>query len=94
MFSIRGGGGGGGGRQRKEMLHAYFLLLLLLVSGLDPAGPLFEKSLHALNKGNAEFVDVIHTDARPFGMTNDFLRLNTLLYFERYGYWLKSITSL
>ena len=64
------------------------------VSGLDPAGPLFEKSPHALNKGNAEFVDVIHTDARPFGMTYDFPSLNTVLNFERYRYWLKSITVL
>lgn len=44
------------------------------VLGLDPAGPLFElleerdESL-SLDKTDASFVDVIHTDADEFGIT-------------------------
>ncbi|XP_062583599.1 pancreatic triacylglycerol lipase-like [Saccostrea cucullata] len=37
------------------------------ITGLDPASPLFENSTFAINKGSAQFVDIIHTDARPFG---------------------------
>ncbi|XP_048766002.2 pancreatic triacylglycerol lipase-like [Ostrea edulis] len=37
------------------------------ITGLDPASPLFETSKFAINKESAQFVDIIHTDARPFG---------------------------
>ncbi|XP_017785625.1 PREDICTED: pancreatic lipase-related protein 2-like [Nicrophorus vespilloides] len=39
------------------------------ITGLDPAGPLFTKWPRSLklDKGDAEFVDVIHTDAGIFG---------------------------
>ncbi|KAK3089709.1 hypothetical protein FSP39_005811 [Pinctada imbricata] len=38
------------------------------ITGMDPAGPLFEKydSIVRLDPGDATFVDVIHTDALPF----------------------------
>lgn len=45
--------------------------LINRITALDPAGPLFEyPSRHVdekLNKGDAEIVDVIHTDAGVFG---------------------------
>lgn len=39
------------------------------ITGLDPAGPLFKKwpKELKLDRGDAEFVDVIHTDAGIFG---------------------------
>ena len=39
------------------------------ITGLDPAGPLFKKwpKYLRLDSGDAEFVDVVHTDAGIFG---------------------------
>ncbi|XP_056016708.1 pancreatic triacylglycerol lipase-like [Ostrea edulis] len=37
------------------------------ITGLDPASPLFESSKFGINKNSAQFVDIIHTDARPNG---------------------------
>eukprot|EP00105_Crassostrea_gigas_P024959 XP_011445385.1 PREDICTED: pancreatic triacylglycerol lipase [Crassostrea gigas] len=37
------------------------------ITGLDPASPLFEDTDFAISKESAKFVDIIHTDARPFG---------------------------
>ncbi|KAG5878261.1 hypothetical protein JTB14_026697 [Gonioctena quinquepunctata] len=39
------------------------------ITGMDPAGPLFKKwpKSHRLDASDAEFVDVIHTDAGIFG---------------------------
>lgn len=48
------------------MLQFFNIILCL---GLDPAGPLFTKWPKSLklDAGDAEFVDVIHTDAGIFG---------------------------
>ncbi len=41
-----------------------------MVSGLDPAGPLFTSSkVGRLDGSDAEFVDVIHTSAGTVGFT-------------------------
>nr|XP_034332462.1 phospholipase A1 VesT1.02-like [Crassostrea gigas] len=37
------------------------------ITGLDPASPLFEDTEFGISKESAKFVDIIHTDARPFG---------------------------
>lgn len=47
-----------------------YQLILERISALDPAGPLFSKMLkmvRRLNRDDARFVDVIHTDAGFFG---------------------------
>ena len=57
-------------RKIKNTILIYFVLIkadCFDVAGLDPASPLFENSPYAINKASAKFVDVIHTDARPFG---------------------------
>lgn len=43
---------------------------LFLLPGLDPAGPLFSSTHSAvrLDPSDARFVDVIHTDARRWGI--------------------------
>ncbi|XP_044740875.1 pancreatic lipase-related protein 2-like [Chrysoperla carnea] len=45
------------------------------ITGLDPAGPLFEfwdpnPDVHNLDQGDARFVDIIHTSCDDFGITN------------------------
>ncbi|XP_061177473.1 pancreatic triacylglycerol lipase-like [Saccostrea echinata] len=37
------------------------------ITGLDPSSPLFENTNFGINKDSAQFVDIIHTDARKFG---------------------------
>ncbi|XP_061177602.1 pancreatic triacylglycerol lipase-like [Saccostrea echinata] len=37
------------------------------ITGLDPSSPLFEKSQFGITKESAQFVDIIHTDARQYG---------------------------
>ncbi|XP_062570333.1 pancreatic triacylglycerol lipase-like [Saccostrea cucullata] len=37
------------------------------ITGLDPSSPLFENSEYGINKESAQFVDIIHTDARQNG---------------------------
>lgn len=50
--------------QAADILH-----LIARISGLDPANPPFFPSLiyTPLNKNDAKFVDIIHTDARLYG---------------------------
>ena len=53
------------------MLYYYFHRSQSIILGLDPAGPLFNKAKeeYRLDKNDATFVDVIHTDAGFAGTT-------------------------
>lgn len=50
---------------------------LFFFSGMDPAGPLFESYSDdvKLDKSDAKFVDVIHTDAVPLAETGKTIQL-------------------
>jgi pimeloyl-ACP methyl ester carboxylesterase len=54
--------------QTAELFREEDRLLVNRVTGLDPAGPCFESANFKLrlSKGNAHFVDVIHTDGAVF----------------------------
>ena len=53
----------------KDSDKKYFFLL-----GLDPAGPFFSNKDSALDKDDAKYVDVIHTNAGGAGRYNCILR--------------------
>lgn len=68
------------GKRVKEMLGRK----IERITGLDPAGPLFEPLpiSNRLNSGDAQMVDIIHTDGGVFGF---FKPIGTVDFFANGG---------